>query len=213
MTEIGKIDKPDAEKYKNKKKIYFVRNLYLPKNATDKYRDIFNRYWDEVEEHLVKLEIAGKISKIFCESIYMTGEESMRVLKAINERLEGIVKKKIEDGAEFLPLEDKEIFRVYLDWYNCLALVRSPMVHETIHKFLDETISDRFNHIKSVLLENIVDVEAGLLIMRDEDREFLEIPDDIEFFFVTPPAYDDLMQFIRDSSSGKEFWRNGGEEG
>jgi hypothetical protein len=199
MTEIGKIDKPDAEKYKNKKKIYFVRNLYLPKNATDKYRDIFNRYWDEVEEHLVKLEIAGKISKIFCESIYMTGEESMRVLKAINERLEGIVKKKIEDGAEFLPLEDKEIFRVYLDWYNCLALVRS-------------TISDRFNHIKSVLLENIADGEAGLLIMRDEDREFLEIPDDIEFFFITPPAYDDLMQFIRDSSSGKEFWRTEGEE-
>jgi hypothetical protein len=87
------------------------------------------------------------------------------------------------------------------------------MVHETIHKFLDETISDRFNHIKSVLLENIADGEAGLLIMRDEDREFLEIPDDIEFFFITPPAYDDLMQFIRDSSSGKEFWRNGGEEG
>ena len=212
MTEIGKIDKPDAAKYKNKKKIYFVRNLYLPKNATDKYKDIFNRYWDEVEEHLVKLEIAGKISKIFCESIYMTGEESMKVLKAINERLEGIVKKKIEDGAELLPLEDKEIFRIYLDWYNCLALVRSPKVHETIHKFLDETISDRFNYIKSVLQENIADSEAGLLIMRDEDREFLEIPDDIEFFFVTPPAYDDLMQFIRDSSSGKEFWRSEGEE-
>jgi hypothetical protein len=212
MTEIGKIDKPDAEKYKNKKKIYFVRNLYLPKNATDKYKDIFNRYWDEVEEHLVKLEIAGKISKIFCESIYMTGEESMKVLKAINERLEGIVKKKIEDGAELLPLEDKEIFRIYLDWYNCLTLVRSPKVHETIHKFLDETISDRFNYIKSVLQENIADSEAGLLIMRDEDREFLEIPDDIEFFFVTPPAYDDLMQFIRDSSSGKEFWRSEGEE-
>ena len=212
MTEIGKIDKPDAAEYKNKKKIYFVRNLYLPKNATDKYKDIFYRYWDEVEEHLVKLEIAGKISKIFCESIYMTGEESMKVLKAINERLEGIVKKKIEDGAELLPLEDKEIFRIYLDWYNCLALVRSPKVHETIHKFLDETISDRFNYIKSVLQENIADSEAGLLIMRDEDREFLEIPDDIEFFFVTPPAYDDLMQFIRDSSSGKEFWRSEGEE-
>lgn len=208
MTEIGKIDKPDAAEYKNKKKVYFVRNLYLPKNATDKYKDIFNRYWDEVDEHLVKLEIAGKVSKIFCESIYMTGDESMKVLKAINARLELIVKKKIEDGAEFLPLEDKEIFRIYLDWYNCLAVVRSPKVHETIHTLLDETIRDRFNHIKSVLEENIADGEAGLLIMRDEDREFLQMPDDIELFFVTPPAYDDLLQFIRDSAGEKEYWRS-----
>jgi hypothetical protein len=208
MAEIGMIVKPDAASYKNKKKIYFVRNLYLPQNSTDKYKEIFYRYWSEVEEHLDKLEAAGKVSKIFCESIYMTGEESMKVLSAMNVRLEQIVKKKIDAGGEFLPLEGREIFGAYVDWNNCLMLVRTSEVYETIYKHFKETVRDRFKHINSVLRKSISKGGAGLLIMRDEDREFLELPDDFELFLVTPPAYDDLLRFIRDSDSGKEFWRS-----
>jgi len=208
MAEIARMGKPEAAYYRDKKKIYFVRNLYLPQNATDKYKSIFFRYWNEVEEHLAKLEVAGKISKIFCESIYMSGEDAMKVLSSMNIRLEQIVKEKIDAGAELLPLESRDIFATYIDWYNCIAVVRTRKVHETIHTFLDETIKKRFEHIKSVLHEHIGDREAALLIMRDEDRERLMLPDDIELFFVTPPAYDDLQQFIRDSKSGKEFWRS-----
>jgi hypothetical protein len=61
MTEIGKIGRPEVSMYKNKKKVYFVRNLFLPKNANDKYKDIYYRYWKEVEEHLTRLELAGKV--------------------------------------------------------------------------------------------------------------------------------------------------------
>jgi hypothetical protein len=208
MAEIGMIVKPDASKYKNKKKIYFVRNLYLPQNSTDKYREIYYRYWSEVQEHLDKLEVAGKISKIFCESIYMTGEESIKVLSAMNVRLEQIVKKKIDAGGEFLPLEDKEIFGAYVDWNNCLMLVRTPGVYETVYKYFKKAVSERFKYINSVLRKNIAKGGAGLVIMREEDREFLELPDDFELFLVTPPAYDDLLHFISDSDSGKEFWRS-----
>ena len=207
MTEIGKIDRPDAASYRNKKKIYFVRNLYLPKNATDKYKEIFYRYWNEVEDHLAKLEVAGKISKIFCESIYMSGEESMKVLTAMNTRLEQIVKKKIDAGGKFIPLEDKEIFGAYIDWNSCLMLVQTSEVQKTVNTFLEESIKKRFAYIKSVLEENINEGEAGLLIMRDEDRQYLDLSHDIEIFFITPPAYDDLFHFISDSKSGKEFWR------
>lgn len=208
MTEFGKvIDKPEAEGYRNKKKIYFVRNLYLPEKASDAYKKIFDRYWDEVKEHLAKLEAAGDISKIFCESIYMPSEEAMKVLSAMNSRLEQLVKDKIEAGAEFLPLESKEIFGVYIDWYNCLAVVRTERVVKTIHDFLDKTIEARFEHIKSVLNDNITDGAAALLVMRDEDRKYLKVPEDIELFLVSPPAYDDLLTYVRDSKSEKEYWR------
>ncbi|MBI4847412.1 MAG: hypothetical protein HY808_02365 [Nitrospirae bacterium] len=209
MAKIGKLDKPDVSSFKNKKKLFFVRNLYLPQNATDKYKNIFHRYWDEVEEHLEKLEVAGKISKIFCESIYMTGEESLKVLNAMNMRLGQIVKKKIDAGGRFLPLEDKELFGAYMDWSNCHMIVRTPRVHKAIDKLLNETVLERFEHIKSVLSENIVKGESGLLIMREEDRKSLELPVDFGLFLVTPPAYDDLLQYIRDSENGKEFWRTG----
>lgn len=207
MTEIGKINKPEVEKYKNKKKIYFVRNLYLPKNATDEYKKIFDRYWSEVEEHIGKLEAAGKVSKIYCESIYMTGEEAMEVLKSMNSYLEKIVKQKVDAGGEFLPLEDKELFGAYVDWNNCLIIVRTESVYQIVHKQLKEAFEKRFGYIQSILGESIGDSEAALLIMRDGDHQFLELPDDIELFNITPPAYDDLTKFISDAHSGKEFWR------
>ncbi|MEN8263982.1 MAG: hypothetical protein ABFR82_10995 [Nitrospirota bacterium] len=208
MPKLGKVNKPEISKYKDKKKIYFVKNLYLPQNATKEYKAIFFRYWDEVKEHLAKLEAAGKVSKIFCESIYMSGEESMKVINSMNTRLEKIIKDKIDAGGEMIPLEDKEIFGAYVDWNNCLMLVRTPGVYEKIHDFFKETIENRFKHIRSVLKENIKDAEAGLLIMRDGDQELLKLPDDIEFFYITPPAYEDLRQFISDSTSGKEYWRS-----
>jgi hypothetical protein len=208
MPEVGKvIDKPDASAYKKKKKLYFVRNLYLPQNATSEYKTIFDRYWTEVAEHLVKLEVAGKISKIFCESLHISGKDAMKVLASMNEKLEHIVQQKIDAGAELLPLESKEIFSVYMEWYNCLMHVRTREVVDAIQKSLDDQIRKRFEHIKSVLRENIADAEAGLLIMREEDREHLQLPDDIEAFIVSPPAYDDLMTFFIDRDSGKEFWR------
>jgi len=208
MSEIGKVvDKPDISQYKNKKKLYFVRNLYLPKNATGEYKEIYNRYWSEVDEHLSKLETAGKIVKIFCESLYLSGEEAMKVISSMNDKLGKIVQKKIDAGAELLPLESREIFSVYMDWYNCLAHVRTREVIEAIQKFLDDEIRKRFDHIKSVLKENIADREAGLLIMREDDRSHLQLPEDIEAFVVSPPAYDDLMNFLDDRNSGKEFWR------
>ncbi len=208
MTEIGKIDKPEIAQFKDKKKIYYVRNLFLPKNATDEYKSIFNQYWKEVEEHLTKIEAAGKVAKIFCESIYMEGEESMKVLQSMNVHLEQIVRKKIDAGGEFIPLEDKDTFGACIDWNNCLMLVRTPQVYETVHGFLKEAINDRFEFIQAILHENIRDKEAGLLFMRDEDRKFLHLNDDIEFFVISPPAYDDLIQFISNSNSGKEVWRN-----
>jgi len=208
MPEFAKvIDKPDASDYKKKKKIYFVRNLYLPKNATSGYKTIYDRYWSEVDKHLTKLEVAGKITKIFCESLYISGKDAMKVIGSMNEKLEKIVQNKIDAGAELLPLESKEIFSVYMDWYNCLIHVRTREVVDAIKKFLDDEIRKRFEHIKSVLRENIRDGEAGLLIMREEDREHLHLPDDIEAFIVSPPAYDDLLTFVSDRESGKEFWR------
>lgn len=208
MAEVGKvIDKPDASDYKNKKKLYFVRNLYLPKNATSEYKAIFDRYWNEVDEHLAKLEVAGKITKVFCESLYISGKEAMKVIGSMNAKLESIVQKKIDAGAQLLPLESKEIFSVYMDWYNCLMHVRTREVVDAIQKFLDDEITKRFEHIKSVLSKNISDGEAGLLIMREEDRQNLLLPGNIEAFVVSPPAYDDLMTFISDRNSGKEYWR------
>lgn len=208
MTEIGKIDKPEAGKYKNRRKIYFIRNIYLPRNATEQYKSIFDRYWQEVEEHLAKIEAAGKVVKIFCESLYMSGEDANKVLKSMNEAVEQIVQRKIDAGAELLPLEDKEIFGSYVDWNNCMMVIRTSKVYDKVQEELRAVVKDRFKHIQSVLESSIGQSEAAMLIMRGEERKLLELPDDIEFFIISPPAYDDLLKLMRDRNEGKEFWRS-----
>ena len=208
MTEIGKIDKPEAGKYKNRRKIYFIRNIYLPRNATEQYKSIFDRYWQEVEEHLAKIEAAGKVVKIFCESLYMSGEDANKVLKSMNEAIEQIVQRKIDAGAELLPLEDKEIFGSYVDWNNCMMVIRTSKVYDKVQEELRAVVKDRFKHIQSVLESSIGQSEAAMLIMRGEERKLLELPDDIEFFIISPPAYDDLLKLMRDRNEGKEFWRS-----
>ncbi len=208
MAENDKNENTKVESHENKKKIYFIRNLFLPQNATDEYKTIFEKYWSQIGEHLEKIETSEKLSKVFCESIYMTGEDAMQVLSAMNEQLVNLVKRKIDDGAEFVPLEDKDIFGAYVDWNNCLMIVRTEGVYKLIHHHLKEAVKDRFEYIKAILRENISSEDAGLLIMRDGDQKLLDLPDDTELIIVTPPAYNDLIQFIKDAHGGKEFWRD-----
>jgi hypothetical protein len=45
--------------------------------------------------------------------------------------------------------------------------------------------------------KNLAEDEAGLLILREEDRLRLQFSDDIDVFFVTPPVRDDILKWIR----------------
>jgi len=198
MVELGQIDRPSAESFSGKRKLYCVANIYPHHDAPDDYKELFNRYWDDVAQQIEKIEVAGKIKKIFCEMIYLQGEETLNILARFNERIQQIVKKKLEEGGTLLPLEDKEIFGPYIDWGNCLKVVHTNEVFTTVLEFYSEFSNKRLQHILSVLDSNLTEAEAGLLIMKDEDRAKLQFPADIEVFLITPPSYDDIMRWFRE---------------
>lgn len=198
MVELGKIDKPDVENFAGKRKLYCVSNIYPIEDAPDDYRDLFNKYWDDVVYQLDKVESAGKIKKIFCEMIYLQGEEALNTLARINERAQQVVNKKIDEGGTLLPLESKEIFGAYIDWGNCLKIVNTEEVFRKILEFYTESSDKRLQHILGVIDSNLSGSEAGLLIMRDEHRAKLQFPNDIEVFLVTPPSYDDILRWFRE---------------
>ncbi len=197
MAELGQIEKPAAEGFLAKRKLYCVSNVYSLKDAPQDYTVLFERYWDEVTEHLERLEAAGKVRKIFCESITSPGEEALNVLAGINERALRVVKNKIGEGAVLLPVETDEILGPFLDWANCLALVRTREVFEKVMGFYSELLDRRLQHAKEVIEGNLLEGEAGMLIMRDEDRMRLQLSPDIEVFLVTPPSYDDILKWFR----------------
>jgi hypothetical protein len=203
MAELGKIEKPDAGSFSGKRKLYCVANVYPLKDAPDDYRGLVERYWGQVTEQTERLEAAGKVKKIFCESVSGQGEEAYRVLTKINEKALGLVKKKVEEGAVLFPMESEEIFGPFLDWTNCLNVVRTREVFMKVLEFYNEFSEKRLKHAVEVLEGNLAEGEAGLLIMRDEDRIRLQLAPDIEIFLVTPPSYDDILRWFREKA--KDF--------
>lgn len=197
MAELGKIDKPDVESFEGKKKLYFVRNLYIMKNSPEDYTKLFHTYWDEVDRQVEKMEAAGKITKVFCETLISHNEGALEKLSTMNERVVQLIKKKMSAGVSLLPLEKEELFDPFLDWSNCLMVVRSREVFDRISQFYSEALQRRFDHILEVIKGNLDEGESGLLIMRDEDRVKLQFPKDIELFLVTPPSYDDILRWVR----------------
>ncbi len=198
MVELGRIEKPEVKSFSGKKKLYFVPNVYPIKDADEEYNNLVNKFWDDAAKQIEKLEIAGRIRKIFCESIYTQGEEGLKALASVNERVHSLVKKKVEEGATLLPFEDKEIFDSFLDWRNCLAIVKTMEVSNKIFEFYKEAYDKRLQHIQNVIESNISEGEAAMLIMGDEVRVKLQFSKDIEVFLVMPPSYDDLLRWFRE---------------
>jgi hypothetical protein len=203
VAELGQIERPSQESFAGKKKLYCVHNVYVFENAPDGYKELFNKYWDEVFQQIEKIEAAGKINKIFCESIFISGTEALDVLSKMNEKAAQIVNKKLEQGGTFVPLESREIFGPFLDWGNCLMVVRTNEVFEMVREFYTEWSGKRLRYILEVIQKNLSEGEAGLLLMKDEDRVKLQFPKDIEVFLVTPPSYDDLVKWVRERTKNK----------
>jgi hypothetical protein len=210
MVELGQIERPDAGEFTGKRKLYCVANIYPVKDAPDDYNALVNKYWDEVVQQVEKLEAAGKVKKIFCEIVSKEGEEALGILTKMNERVAGIIKKKMEEGGRLVPVEKEEILGPYSDWGNCLRVVFTHEVFARVLEFFTDLSGKRLAHIMDVINSSLSESEAGLLIMKDEDRAKLQFPADIEVFLVTPPSYDDVMRWFREKGrkASKEQDRN-----
>lgn len=198
MAELGQIERPAVKNFSEKRKLYCISNIYPIKDAPDDYRGLVERYWDEVAQQIERLEAAGKVKKIFCESIFVQGGEAFDALEKLNEKVLQIVRKRVEEGAVFLPVEREEIFGPFIDWTNCLTVVRTKEVFDKVYEFYNEFSDRRLKYIQNIIETNLSRGEAGMLIMRDEDRVRLQFPDDIEVFLVTPPSYDDIVRWFRE---------------
>ncbi|HEX8949369.1 MAG TPA: hypothetical protein VF790_10435 [Dissulfurispiraceae bacterium] len=198
MAELGKLEKPPASDFAGKRKLYCVPDIYPAEDAPDEYKGLFDRYWDEVAVQIDKVENAGRIRKVFCEGVTGHGKEALDELDRMNERLSRIVRRKVEEGAELYPIESEEILGPFLDWGNCLQVVRTQEVFNKVLGFYSELSDARLKHITEAIDGALRGNEAGLLILRDEDRVKLRLPGDLEVFLVTPPSYDDLVRWIRE---------------
>jgi hypothetical protein len=196
--ELGKIEKPSVEQFKNGRKLFFVPLVFSGKELPLDFLEKYNRYWQQVESQIANLEDKlGPVKRIFHELIPESGEEGLKTLEKLNESSFLIVKHRVENGASLEATEDTEILAELMDWSRCLSIgLQSQAASTKIYEFYTEATKKRNEHILKRLDESLKENEIGLLIMAEGHH--IQFPADISVFYVAPPALDEIKRWMRD---------------
>jgi len=205
MTEpVGKIEKPEAERFLLKRKLYLVPLIFSWKEAPSEYTEKFNLYWEQVSQHITNLESKiGLVKHIYHESIYTGGEEGLKIMERLNPASCKIARDKCQNGAVLEATEAEELVEESMDWERFLIIgFISQKVANMVSEFYIGTLKKRYEQIAKRINETLKENEAGLLFIRE--GHMVQFPNNIDVFSVAPPALDEIHRWQRDSSKTEE---------
>jgi len=198
--QLGKIERLEAEHFKQGKKLYLVPVVYSGEKAPDEYKEKCNRYWQQVVDQLTNIASKiGRVNRVYHESVFQSGEDGMNALERLDPWGYQITRTQCDSGAVFEALEDEELFEEVMDWQRCLMLgFISDKVAAKVSESYVEAAKKRNEFIANKIGETLKDDEAGLLFMREEHS--VQFPSDIEVFSIFPPALDEIHRWLRDQA-------------
>jgi len=198
--QLGKIERPEAERFKHGKKLYLVPLVYSGEEIPDEYKEKCSRYWQQVAEQLANLASKiGMVNLIYHESIFQSGEDGMKAMERLSPGSYQIAKTQYDKGAIFETVEERELFEEVVDWQRCLMLgFISDKVASKISEFYVDAAKKRNEFMAKKISETLKDNEAGLLFIREEHS--VQFPSDIEVFSIFPPALDEIHRWYRDQA-------------
>jgi hypothetical protein len=198
VEELGKIEKPEAEQYRGKKKIYLVPLLFSWQDNPPDYTEKYNLYWQQVREHVANLESRiGAVKAIFHESLTSGGEEGLKTLERLNPSSYQLVREKCLMGARLESVEDRELIEEAMDWERHLMV---GFISEKVARLVSQLFADaskrRYEYISQRIGETLQDEDVAMLVIREGHT--VQFPNDVEVFMVAPPALDDIRRWLRD---------------
>lgn len=210
--ELGKVERPEAAAYKSKRKLYVVPMVRSYSDAPADYVEISGRYWEGVKSNLASLEArAGKTTKVFCETVFVGGDEGLKLIEKMDSKIHEIVACFCGGGAQLEGLEDVELFGQFLDWSRCLSIgLISEAANAKVSEFYQESVKKRKEHIEKKIAEAIGPEEAGMLVI--SEGYAVQFPPDVEVFFIAPPALDELHRWQREQVRAARAGESASEE-
>ena len=199
--ELGRIEKPEAERFQGERKLYLVPLLFAAKDSPPEYVERFELYWQQVSEQIASQEAKiGVVKRVYHESIGLDGEEGLKVMEQMSPPTHRIAAEKCRDDAVLEAVEQTELSDECLDWERCLMLgFISRRAAEKVSELYREAARKRWEHISRRIDETLGDNEVAILFIRDGHS--VQFPQDIEVFSVAPPALDAIHRWLRDRSS------------
>jgi len=195
--ELGKIEKPPVEEYRAARKLFFVPLIFTPRDIQGELFEKVFRYWDQVEVQLTSLEVKlGIAKKVYHELVPVGGEEGGKIIEELNSTSYGIIKARLDKGAELEPLEDAGLLTESMDWTRCLAVgLQNAKVFDKVYESYIQAQKKRNEHIAKMINDTLKESEVGILLMREGHQ--VQFPADIEVFYVSPPGLDEIKRWLR----------------
>ncbi|OGO02648.1 MAG: hypothetical protein A2Y72_04300 [Chloroflexi bacterium RBG_13_53_26] len=201
--ELGRVEKPSVESFGGERKLFIVPLLFWSDNAPAEYSEKFELYWQQVSDHVSRLEESlGKVQRVYHESIFVGGEEGLEILGKLNASSCGIAREKCHNGAQLEETDDRELVEESMDWERCLLLgFMSQKVARMVSESYIEASRKRYEHIAKSIDETLKAGERAILFI--SERHGLQFPKDAQIFNISPPALDQIHRWLRDRSESK----------
>ena len=196
MSTLSRMPKPDAERFKKGRKLYLVPLFVTPMEVPGELGEMLDRYWTVSHQHIANLESAlGPVGRIYHETVFLPGEEGAKLVEQINPRGYGMVRERLEAGAELEAVEDQALVEESTDWQRCLTagLVSQKVTTLAMQSYIEVT-GKRYERMASKIDETLEEDESAILLVGDNHR--VQFPSDIEVFYVSPPALNEIRRWI-----------------
>lgn len=202
--ELGRVEKPEVSSFKQTRKIVQVPLVYSSKDAPPDYVELFEKYWQQVDEMITKLEARlGRVTVILHESITDSGEEGYKVMQELNPQSHTICMARSKNGGRLVAFEDPALLADVMDWERCMMIgFLSENVARKVYDSFSESSKLRYQHISKAIADLLKDGDIALLFIREGHA--VQFPPDVDVFMVAPPALDEIHRWARDRREGLE---------
>ena len=194
--ELGRISRPSAAQYEGRRKLLLAPLVYGPPTEAPEGVAALQKYWDQMQLQVESLQATlGGLRHVYHESLCDSGDLGLEQLERTDQRSHQFVKAKCQAGAVLEATEDAAALLEVLDLQQCLLMpLGSDRVLAKLQEWFSESNRRRYQHMASRIDETLGENEVGLLLV--SERHQIQFPDDVEVFYVSPPALGDFRRWF-----------------
>jgi hypothetical protein len=199
--ELGKLEKPEAAKFKEGRKLIFVPLVFSMHEHDPEFDKLNNKYWEQVIEQVNKLqEKLVDVTRIYHEFIPDDGEGGVKAIDKMDTGTNKVIKSLVTKGATVMAAESADLLDEFMDWNRCLSLRLSNQgVFTKLVQFYNDAQKKREEWIAKSIDGTLGSEEFGIIFMRENHK--VQFPTDIEVFYVAPPSLDEIKRWVRERQS------------
>ncbi|MCZ7393183.1 MAG: hypothetical protein ABOK23_09870 [Candidatus Methanoperedens sp.] len=218
MTELGKIEKPEAKGFTAKRKLYVVPTLPLEEMAFQFKLDTakVERFWSEVREKIdYFIPTYGDISVLYLEGINDDEKIGIEFFDKFEKESSHykLIKNLVDKGAKLRGIDKREYImrsKLLFEEYSKSFFPEIEEIHKGFYgkdidfegwrnylvKKIQET-QDEMGKLASKIINELPENANGVFIITDGRP--IEFPEGIDVFQIRPPAFDEIARSIREN--------------